>query len=999
MRDVLKDILRIIIGFCLILVIMLPVLAQLGTSALNGKVIDATGAIIVGATITIINTTTNQTRQTTSDERGLFIINSLAPASYKITIVAEGFTTVTTDNVLVRIGEPVSIVAKIKPSSIKEVIEINANDARGVNTTKSDVFAIISETAILTLPLNGRNFIDLAFLLPGNTPGPNFDPTKNNTIEVSSVGQVGRSGNLAVDGGDNNDDCIGGTLQNFPQDSVREFQIITNRFSADIGRSSSSAINIITKNGTNELHGSTGFYFRNNKLSALPSTLDRSIISTLGDPPFDRQQYTATLGGPIIRDKFWYFTAFEYRKQDAISLTGVRDVAARIIRNNFAQAPLHDLLFTARADLQLTPKDKMFFRNGFENEDQVERVLGISSTPLDTANHRQKSFNNYNSFVYNYVRTLSDKAINDFVFQQSYFRSRIPAFVKGPEIIFPSIADGGNFQLPQSIGQKRYQFRDNLSLILGAHSLKFGAELHHLDADESLALFQSSSFFLSEDFASQDRNGDGVINDSDLALDFVIQGVNTNPFTEYKNNYIGFYIQDDWKVLPNVTFNLGLRYELDTESNNKSVLKQILPFLKPFIGRDSRPIDKGMLGPRIGFNWDVFSDSKTSIHGGYGIYYNRIVFNVLDLERRGSIAPRNLLTIGRAGSSLDDDGNFFPGSPTLDNPFVGDIDPNSVAGFFVLNSNIRHPMVQQFNFGFQQRLAQDLVLSVDAIHTFGTRFLANRFAGVVFDPDPSVNGDAAVSAFEPSSKNWYDGLLVNLEKKPSKNFSFIASYTLSKGLNYVNDDTYPLGFSPIIDTENIKLEKGPTVDDQRHRFTFAGNYQAPYGISLSAIYVATSSIPVDILLPDGSSRIPLIQRNAGARQFHNGRELNTFIQQINSGGGIEGVGLLPLVRDDVNLGRTFQSLDMRLVKSVVIKEKTKIEAMIEVFNIFNRTNIRGFNNLSFSGIQNILARDSQDPGDPGFLRSSAFGSKIQTAGGVFGTGGPRAIQFSIHLSF
>lgn len=203
----------------------------------------------------------------------------------------------------------------------------------------------------------------------------------------------------------------------------------------------------------------------------------------------------------------------------------------------------------------------------------------------------------------------------------------------------------------------------------------------------------------------------------------------------------------------------------------------------------------------------------------------------------------------------------------------------------------------------------------------------------------------------------------------------------------------------LLHRDYLRLEKGPTVNDQRHRFTWASTIDAPWGLQLSPILTMASSIPFDILIPDGTHRIPLIQRNAGARQFRGGTELNAFIRAVNVQGGLDGVGLLPLVRDDLKFGDGFSSLDLRLTKRIKLGERVSLQGIAEVFNLFNTTNVKGFNAAGYSGFQNVLSRDSQDPKDPGFLRSSAFGAALQTAGGVFGTGGPRAFQFAARITF
>jgi hypothetical protein len=352
----------------------------------------------------------------------------------------------------------------------------------------------------------------------------------------------------------------------------------------------------------------------------------------------------------------------------------------------------------------------------------------------------------------------------------------------------------------------------------------------------------------------------------------------------------------------------------------------------------------------------------------------------------------------RDGSQLDASGRFLSGTPTLSNPFVGALIPGAGAiGINVIDNNLGTPYVQQFNFGIQREIKRDLTVSVDGIHSFGSKFIIGRPIASVFNP--VVNGTDSVVNLESSVKNWYDALLVNVQKRYSNHLSFNASYTLSKSSNFSNDDQIPFQVGPL-DPNNLRLEKGPPPNDERHRFTLAGVFDAPLGIQVSPIVTLASDVPIDIQLPPdiGGTRIPLLQRNAGGRQFRTGRELNDFIRQVNAGGGINETPL-PLVRDDLRFGDSFQSFDLRLTKTFKINERWRVQGIAEAFNLFNKANIRGVNNVNFSGFQNTLIRDSQDPKNPGFLRSSSFGTPVQTAGGVFGTGGPRAFQFAARVQF
>lgn len=977
-----------------LLIFSINVFAQLGTNGLTGTIRDTTGAVVGGAIIIITNKNIGETREIVSNENGTFIIEKLQPSVYKVTVTAAGFADVTIDDLQIRVGEVATLKVNLKPEAASEVVEIKANEARGVDTTSIGQSAFISDRYLIDLPLNGRNFLELAFLLPGNAPTPNFDLTKTNTLEVSSLGGLGRGGNVSVDGADNNDEFVGGVLQNFPQDSISEFQIITTLPSADVGRTGTSAVNIVTKTGTNDLHGLAGFFFRNDRLSGLPATLDRTLVKQLGRPPFDREQYTGTIGGPIKRDKAWFFSAFEYRKQDGILLTTSRDTVGQQLLNSYSDAALRDLLYTLRADWQVNEKDRLTFRYAFQNADDVSLGQGLAAT--STGNQRQMSSNRYNSFVFNSVHIFSPKLINDFVFQYNRYRNRIPTFFNGPDIEFPSVSDGGSVFSPQTTKQNKTQLRDSVSYTTTNHSFKFGAEYQRINNFENFQFLGVGAVVLAEDFPSQERNNDGVLNDLDIPVLFSIKSTISQPDIDYSNDYLAFYLQDNWKVKPNFTVSLGLRYEFETNSNNQDYFSKLNSLQLPFVDPAGRRRDLDNFGPRIGFNWDLFKNGNTSLHGGFGLYYDRIVVNIRDLEQRMNGVILN--PIVRDGSQVDDNGFFLPGTPTLANPFIGQPMPADITGLNVLDGHLEQPVVQQYAIGIRQKLPFDMVLSVDGVHAFGSKFILSRPAGIVNNP---ASGPQQVFNIESAGKSWYDGLLVSVEKRASHNFQFIASYTLSKALNYSDDDQLN-GTFPVVDANNLRGEKGYAPNDQRHRFTFAAVVNAPFGIDISPILTVGSSVPFNVLYVDpnlGSTRIPFAMRNSAARQFHNGKELNAFINQINAGGGIPDFGPLPFVRDDLKLGKSFASLDLRISKIIKITERFNVQGIAEVFNLFNRTNIRSSSNFNFAGFQNVLVRDSEDPSDPGYLRSSSFGSKVQTAGGVFGTGGPRAFQFAVKLNF
>jgi outer membrane receptor protein involved in Fe transport len=969
-------------------------MAQTGaTATVRGQVRDPQGRAVSGAKVAVMSVATGLVREAPSDETGAFAITDLAPGDVTITVAAPNFAEQRYTDVKLRVGQTLDLPVALSVAGVNEAVTVAGTAVGVVDTSRSVVDAVIGSQAIDKLPLNGRNFLELALLVPGNTPAPNFDPTKSSSVLISSAGQFGRGGNVTIDGMDNNDDVVGGPLLNVAQDSVQEFQIATSRFSAELGRSAGSVINVVTRSGGDQTHGSASAFFRDDSLQALPATYDKSAGDTI---PFSRQQYSASVGGPIKKDTLFAFGAIEYRNQNGAVLVGSRDDATRTIKKTFADAPADDLLATARGDWRPNANNQLMIRYS------GERVDDTGQTKLDraigSATQRQRSQNHYNAVLGTWTRIFSPRSLNSLSVSVSTFHNTIDPTSPGlPQYTFPSIADGTSFRVPQSTDQRRWQIADTWSQTLGAHVIKAGGEFQRVDSGFGLDVFRAGRVEFIQDFPFGDLNGDGRVDDNDLLFAVTIRSGHPETgitLPNCDNNHTALFFQDDWRLRSNLTVNVGLRYEIDSNVKNISGYGDINPIVQPFLQGD-RHADKNNFSPRIGFNWSA--GTHTSVHGGYGIYYDRITLEIMSLER--GLDGRTLPIEVRAGNVffLPENGPPIlpPFAPSFSDPFTGFILPGAGAGGInIIDNGMQNPTVQQFNLGFEHEFSGGWLARVDGIHAHGTHFIIGRKIGEVFNP--VVGGPDSVINLEDSVGTMYDGLLTSVERRFNAGLYFRASYTLAKAFNYANDDQIPFAAGPL-DPTNLQKEYGPTPADRRHRFTFAGTWNGVAGLNLSAIWTLSSGVPMDILMPDGQTRIPVLQRNAGDRQFKDAGELNAYIQDLNAKGGINGVPL-PTVSNSAKFSDTFNSVDLRVSRPFNVGKNTRIEPIVEVFNVFNVTNILGVSNLNYSGYSNVLVRDGA-AGTPGFLTSSAFGKPVTTAGGVFGSGGPRAFQLAARVTF
>jgi hypothetical protein len=974
---------------------------ELGTAGLRGQVYDASGAVVKGAHATLKNTGTGLTRETNTGASGLFTFNNLEPGSYEVSVDASGFNKYAVP-VELTVGQQRDVRATLLVKGQTVDITIDDSSANsGVNTTTSVVDGIVSTQQIDNLPLNGRNFLELALLIPGNTEAPSFDPTKANTVVISSAGQLGRGSSVTLDGSDDNDDAVGGMLLNLPEDAVQEFQINTNRFSAEIGRSGSAVANVVTKSGTNVVHGSASVYARDKSLQALPTLFNPS--ETPGEePPFSRQQYSGTLGGPIKKDKAWAFAAFEYRNELSGVLAGTRDLATQNITDSFARAPLNDALGTVRSDWSITPKDQLSVRYSIEQQESTG--ASTVNTSLGSASQRQNLENHFQNLQGSWVRVVSPTLVNRAAFSWNKFYNTTDPVTPGPQLDFPSLTDGASFRVPQATWQTRLQWTDGVDWTIGRHDLRFGGEVQRLMDKFYLGVFQGGRIEFVQNFANQDRNGDGVIDDNDLLFAATIRSANPTQalvIPNSDNNYIAGYIQDDWRVRRNLTINAGLRYEIDTDVNNVGHYNQINPILLPFL-HGTRHKDGDNFGPRIGFNL-ANNSGKVAVHGGYGIYYDRVTLEVLSLERGldGRALPIDVRTGNAAVDCnqmpyLDPNGNFLPGAPTLANPFIGCTIPGAGAaeGMDVINNNLQNPMVQQFNLGVQWEFAHNWVVKADGIHNLGTHFIIGVPVGAVFNP--VVGGPEGVTELRSAVNTHYDALWLSVDRRFTNHLQFHGAYTLSKALNYANDDQIPFAYPPI-NPNNLRGEYGPTPNDQRQRLVLSGIVELPWGFRVAPLWTIASGVPMDILLGDGSaSRVPQLSRNAGGRFFHSATQLNSYLTQLNSAGATNGnLGTpLPLVDSNAKFNDGYNSFDLRITKDFHIGERVNVQVMGEAFNLFNTVNILGTSTTNYSGYFNALVPDQGNP-----LHSSEFGKPVSTAGGIFGSGGPRAFQLAAKVVF
>lgn len=1070
---------------------------QVPTGSVRGQIKDQNDAFLPGATVTVSSKSTGISRTFTTKADGEYQITNLPPGEYEIKVSSPGFKS-SLSPVVVQVGENVTVEFKLEVGAANETVVITS-ETPAINATDYKIDGVVNRKQIDNLPLNGRNFLQLAMLEPGvaveAVDNPGTSP--NNFFRVSIAGASQALTRIAVDGATINDRVTGGTSQNFSQESVQEFQISTFNFDITTSVTGVGSVNVVSRSGTNDFHGSGFVYYRDNNMAADPR------LKRIGAAPsFQRRQMGGSIGGPIKKDKLFFFFNYEYQNQDGINpITNNNPIFSQ-----FDTAPGNPLNFkqaNIKFDYRLTDKHSAFFRFSTDNNDNFNSSNGnfLPSNWVSTKNVSTQG-------LFGLTSILTNKLTNDFRFSYGFYSGRlnIPTTnecrdaigclgLGGPRIdtTASSFAIGNNLNTPQNRVLRTYQFTDTVNWQKGSHRVRFGGEWEHFYGVGHWAYLEPAfitvydpvtivqlmavtggpavspfapiynslpdSLKLNYTLSASGLNiigplKPGLLPTYNEILQLPLAGFATgvgdpgqpqafNLDTASHNNRYRLFIGDQWRIVPRFTLTYGLSYIYEDKLMNHDFDRPQI--LSKLLGGDLGfpRKDKNNFDPSLGFAWDITGNQKTVIRGGGGIFHDSNLFWTRLVERAYTgpsgngryIIPGQFFNVPGVGPLLFDKGptNFRASNltailPALRNGIqqvIGNGKDLSVRGIEVFKTSGDRgfggiyspdtvtPYSINATLGFQREVAQNLVLQADFVLRRSLKFGGlhdtfiydrNRFNSL---QGPVLPRCSAADAFNPraicsngpiyishsGARYRYTGVHLKLDKRFSNRYLFVASYALSK---YV-------GHNGIINLDNLYEADDYQGADRTHRFTFSGVMETPtyngdnrfvkaifntWTISLISQIVSKPPLTTTIggvdLDGDGIDALilPGTTFRAYGRSLEKG-ELQSLVNQFNqtlAGKKTSRGQNIPFITlpSSFDNGDTFISQDLRLTRNFKLTEQVNLQFIGEVFNLFNFSNMVGYG---------------------GTLTSPNFGQPSNRAGGVFGTGGPRAFQVAARLTF
>jgi len=883
-----------------------------------GTIKDDTGGVIPGATVTARNVETGLVRTATSDEHGTFRVQALPPGTYTVVTELPGFKTETQERLTLAIDQSFTMNVVLKPASVSETVTVAAETPL-VDTTQSTVATSVTNQQIQDLPVASRRWIDLAMLTPGVSQDNIRGFFYRGNVNIGA-GTREYSNGFMVDGVNNTWAQMGEPRQNFAMDSIREFKVSSSTYKAEFGLATGGMLSVVTKSGTNDLHGSAFTFFRDKSLTA------KTYFETVR-PPFRRYQYGGTLGGPIIKNKTHYFLAVE--RTDENQFFTVNAGGRWPQYEGTFKSDQYRWTYTAKVDHQLNEAQSVFFRASQE----------VEYRPIITTAARVHPTNSFDfavprdSYVLGHTWVASPRVINDVRVQYAYAKYEVaPPYSHGSwepgdfgkdrldlctaVFNYPSIGVGGcgNSQMGP---ERRFQVRNETSFTMGDHQAKVGVDYNYITfrSDNMGSPLGSWTFPRDVEYNVNDRTT------------YPTQYTNSLPtFAEIPTKQFAAFVQDDWQLGAGLTVNAGLRYDRQYGSFNEDLpdlLGRIEDKLGPGFGyplnipfhqgADQRG-DKNNFGPRLGAVWDVGGNGRTTVRAGYGLFYE----NMRTLQNFGELTWPQAKTIIISNPNYPD---ALQGRSR--DQFVSTAPPNIT----VMDNKTVNAYAHQFSVGMSKMLGRDFGITADVIIV---QRKADRDTVDLNLPDRVTRVRpypqfARVSLWQSTADNRYNALLVKFEKRMSHRYQYLFSYTLSKSEDTSFQNVYG-------DRYGYFKESYPGLADRRHRLVASGIVQGPWGVQASTIVDLRSSLPfnpttsLDLNNDGYTGDIP-----AGVTRFSGCRDLS--LDAINTFRSSRGLAAINEVACP-----GFANIDLRLSKAFEFGQSQRLEVIAQLFNVAHRAN-------------------------------------------------------------
>ena len=1021
--------------------------------AVGGTVKDPQGAVVANASVTVKNEETNKEFAATTDDEGRFRVVQLDPGNYTVTINASGFAAFTQQKVVVEVGRVTPLDIDLGVAGAQETVQVTS-EAPVINTQQQDFSTNVNQTSINNLPVNGRRWSNYALLSPGAVPDGTFGL-------ISFRGISGLLNNNTVDGGDNNQAFFaeerGRTRISYSisQSAIREFQVNTSSYSAEYGRSAGGVVNAVTKSGTNNFHGDVFYFQRNNEWGARnPRSFITQNINGVFTPvafkPEDvRHQYGGTIGGPIVKDKAFFFFSFDQQKRnfpgvatfsaldflnrvDTCLLTSTRGAAV-----NLAACPAYTgttgatrtgSLAVGKGLTTTQVSNALNFLNGLTGEvprtgDQrlflpkIDWNINSSNTLTGTFNSlrwnspagvQTQAINtrardnfgndgvNIDWITFRLNSTLSTTLLNearyqygrDFEFQLSQPPlAGEPTNSVGGRSPQTFITNGFTFGIPEFLerpsfpDERRNQFADTMTWSSGNHTVKWGGDINFVKDIINNLRFSGGEFNYTGGVNAAGYYGglnDFIIDYTNFATSGGIntatpcysstrvvgrcyggnfnQGLGVLGLT-MKTTDVNFFVQDDWRINPGLTLNLGLRYEYQMNPDPINI--------NPALPQTGNKVsDKNNIGPRLGFAYDLTGDGKTSMRGGWGLYYGRVinstVYNALINTGVGIDVAQRQVTLQATNAAA-------PAYPTL--LTTGALVAPAVQFF---DADFQLPQIHQADLIFERQIARNTVVSASYLFSFANSLpnfvdtnlpapsgnvnfsiVGGPFAGQTYTT-PIFTGARPNTAFTNitaiRSNVWskYHALVLQANRRLTGGLQLQTSYTLSRAEDLGQTSaTFTLNNAPFNAFDQLG-EKALSSFDRRHKFVTSAIYNTNFA-SLKdnavgrAIFNGWTFAPIFNAF-SGARFTPSITGTINPTSFG-------FASTTTPGGGVNGSGgdtRFAQVRRNFYKQPNIWYLDMRISRRFHIKEDMSFELLAEGFNLFNRTQVTGVNRTLYS---------------------------------------------------